>query len=222
MRHSNLKTYGTAGLRSSFSSCVLLVAIAVAVLAAPSPASAAVPEIAVFTGDTTNSAAARTNGADFFFPTTTMGYSSTAIFTIKNVGDANLSGLALSQSGANFSDYPLSGLTATDLAPNATATFSVNFEPFGEGLRTVAISIASNDADENPFLVRLRGTGTALQITQQPVDTSACVGGTAQFAVFGGPVARYQWQRRLPGTTTFGDIAFATSSNFVTALVVPA
>jgi hypothetical protein len=218
MRYSNLQGHRTTGLWSSLSFCTVLVAIVATLLLGAMTASAATgPEIAVFTGDTSNAAAARMNGAEFIFPTTAMGYSSIAIFTIKNVGDSTLSGLALSQTGANFSDYPLSALTATDLAPNATATFSVNFEPFADELRTVSVWIASNDADENPFRIRLSGTGTPLQITQQPVDTSVCVGNTAHFTAFGGPVARYQWQRRPPGGSTFEDVSGATSSNLVTA-----
>src|ERR1051325_1990513 len=143
MRYSNLKHSGPTELRLSFSCCFVLVAVVAALLAATSPASAAAPEIAVYTGNTTNSAAARTNGATYTFPDTAIGYASTVTLTIQNVGDTNLSGLALSVTGNDVNDYKLSELNPADLAPNATVTFSVNFEPGAEGLRGISVWIAS-------------------------------------------------------------------------------
>src|SRR5262249_10294942 len=87
----------------------------------------AVPEIAVFTGNTTNASAARTNNVGtHVFANTLVGASSAAqTFTIKNVGNANLTRLALSKAGANPGDFTVGSPGATTLAPQATTTLTV-------------------------------------------------------------------------------------------------
>src|SRR6185503_14087860 len=88
----------------------------------------AAPEIAVFTGATTNAGSARTdNVGTNAFANTTVGSSSAAqTFTVKNIGTANLTGLALAKAGANTGDFVLGSLGATTLAPQATTTFTVS------------------------------------------------------------------------------------------------
>ena len=46
------------------------------------------------------------------------------------------------------------------MAPLGSTAFNVRFDPSGAGLRTAAISIASDDSDENPFNFSIQGTGT--------------------------------------------------------------
>ena len=89
-------------------------------------------------------------------------------FTIRNTGDANLTGLALSTSGSHGSDFTASGLSKTTLAPGENTTFSVNFKPTGTGTRSATLRVASNDANENPFDLSLRGTGTSAPIVTSP------------------------------------------------------
>lgn len=79
--------------------------------------------------------------------------------TIRNVGTATLSGLALSVSGSHAADFEASGLTSGSLAPGQTASFNITFEPQAAGTRSATVRIASNDADENPFDVMVTGTG---------------------------------------------------------------
>lgn len=81
-------------------------------------------------------------------------------FIIKNLGNAPLTGLAVSKSGAQATDYTVAALATTTLAPGFSTTFKVTFKPSAKGVRAAAIKIASNDANESPFDISLTGTGT--------------------------------------------------------------
>ena len=41
-----------------------------------------------------------------------------------------------------------------------STTFTVTFNPSALGLRSATVSIANNDADENPYDFAIQGTGT--------------------------------------------------------------
>lgn len=75
-------------------------------------------------------------------------------FTIKNVGKANLTDLAVTSTGGEFS---VSALATSSLAPGASTHFAITFTPTSAGARSATIRIASNDADENPFDIALVG-----------------------------------------------------------------
>jgi hypothetical protein len=47
----------------------------------------------------------------------------------------------------------------TSLAPGSSTTFKVIFKPSAKGTRKANIHIKSNDADENPFDIKLTGQG---------------------------------------------------------------
>lgn len=93
------------------------------------------------------------------FGTVAVGSSVTKTFTIKNAttATADLTGLALTKTGAAAADYTLGSLGATSLVPGASTTFDVTYTPSAGGLRPAAIQIASNDGDENPFDIALTG-----------------------------------------------------------------
>lgn len=80
-------------------------------------------------------------------------------FTIKNVGTANLTGLALSVKGKQAKEFTVSKLSKTTLAPGATTTFKVTFAPTKNGTRNASIQLKSNDANENPFDIPVTGSG---------------------------------------------------------------
>lgn len=101
-------------------------------------------------------------GAKKSFGTVTVGKKGTAkTFTIRNAGKATLKNLAVSKTGADKADFIVGKLSASSLAPGATAKFTVTFKPKAKGARKAAIKIASNDADENPFDIKLAGMGKA-------------------------------------------------------------
>ena len=95
--------------------------------------------------------------------------------TIRNTGTADLTGLAVSNSGTNASDFAVSALGSTTLAPGADTSFTMTFTPAAAGSRSASLQIASNDADENPFDITLDGTGVVRPepeiVVEEPVGT---------------------------------------------------
>lgn len=81
------------------------------------------------------------------------------VFTIRNSGTVNLTGLAASFSGANADLFSAGSLGSATLAPGANTTLNVTYAPTALGNHTATLQIASNDSDENPFDVALSGTG---------------------------------------------------------------
>lgn len=82
-------------------------------------------------------------------------------FTIKNIGTAKLTGLAINITGKHKNDYKVSAPLRKFLNPGGTTTFKVTFKPSALNIRKADIHISSNDADENPFNINLLGTGIA-------------------------------------------------------------
>ena len=138
-----------------------------------------------------------------------VGSSSTPLtFTVRNVGTANLTGLALSKDGAHSADFSLGTLGATTLTPGASTTFTVTFSPGSPGIRTAALHIASNDSDENPFDISLTGTGVGpghLNVTP--------AGGLTSSGTYGGSFSPSSLQYTLsnPGGTEINWTASKTA-----------
>ena len=145
----------------------------------------AAPEIAVFTGAGTAAANERTDnvGTNVFASTLVGGSSTAQTFTITNLGTTNLTGLALSKSGANSGDFILSVLGATTLAPNAALTFTVTFSPTANGTRRALVALASDDGDENPFRIQVSGPAVAFPeiAVEQPAGTNLTDGASKDF-----------------------------------------
>ena len=80
-------------------------------------------------------------------------------FTIKNIGNLNLNGLAITKAGAHSKEYTITRIKRRMLAPEAAITFRVTFKAKAVGLREASIRIASNDRDENTFIINLAGEG---------------------------------------------------------------
>ncbi len=89
-------------------------------------------------------------------------------FTVVNAGGVNLSLGTLALTG-NTADFAVNttGLV-TELAPGATTTFTVTFQPTADGIRTATLQIPSNDADENPFDITITGVQTRLDPSFNP------------------------------------------------------
>jgi endonuclease I len=83
-------------------------------------------------------------------------------FTIENLGTG--SALTLSTvtiSGANASDYTLVSQPSSINASSSSA-LEINFTPGASGSRPAIITIPSNDADENPYVINIAGIGGGL------------------------------------------------------------
>jgi hypothetical protein len=106
--------------------------------------------------------------ASVLFGNVALGSNAARTFIIRNVGNADLTGLDITISGAHASDF---NVTTTPFAPVSGPTGStaivVTFTPAAAGTRTAVLQIASNDADENPFDVSLTGGLSAGDVWRQ-------------------------------------------------------
>ena len=80
-------------------------------------------------------------------------------FTIRNTGTTKLTGISFIKRGSHQGDFTVTQSNLREVAPGASATFTVTFKPSATGARTASIRIASNDRDENPFIINLAGEG---------------------------------------------------------------
>jgi len=93
------------------------------------------------------------------------------VFTIQNTGSAALSltgSPIVSIGGTHAGDFSVTVQPSTPVASSGgTTTFTVRFDPSATGLCPATISIANDDADENPYNFAIQGTGTAPEIDVQ-------------------------------------------------------
>lgn len=99
-----------------------------------------------------------------------LGATATRRFVITNIGHTDLSITGITKTGTDTSKYTVSSLRASttglvvtypyDLAEAQSAYFDVTFAPAVTTEPSFAtISIANNDADRNPFLINVTGSG---------------------------------------------------------------
>jgi hypothetical protein len=99
------------------------------------------------------------NSATVDFGNTIIGIPSTRTFTIRNSGLGSLAGLGVTIDGADAGLFSVTASPAAAVASGGNTTFTVRFAPLTTGLKTAAIHVASNDADESPFDIALVGAG---------------------------------------------------------------
>jgi hypothetical protein len=127
-----------------------------------------------------------TDGTDFNGTVASSG-SVVRVFTITNsgTGDLMLTGTVpdyVTVSGS--SAFAVTLQPSSDIIPDngGTENFQVTFAPTSLGTHTATISIASNDADENPFQFALTGQGITAQTAA--ATTIAAAGLTGENAEF--------------------------------------
>ena len=90
-------------------------------------------------------------------------------FTIVNTGDGDLTlnGTPLvALTGLHPGDFSVTTLPTTPVTSGGgMSTFTVTFDPTLTGVRVATISIANNDADENPYTFDIRGLGTGTDMS---------------------------------------------------------
>ncbi len=127
------------------------------------------------------------DGGSKSFGNVVVGVYTSLSFTIKNTGNADLTGLTVTRDGTHAAMFTVTANPAASVSgPNGSTTFTVRFTPTSAGTKTAAIHIASNvTGSKNPYDITLTGTGTtsvALPVSlavQGPAIVSA--GGSASY-----------------------------------------
>ncbi|MEO6475878.1 MAG: choice-of-anchor D domain-containing protein [Luteolibacter sp.] len=183
----------------------------------------AAPNIAV-----EQSAANIADGGSKDFGSINVGSSTPLTFTIKNTGDADLTGLTITKSGTNSGDFTVTQVSPASIpiAAAGSATFTVTFSPGARGARTAALSIDSNDPDENPFDITLTGTGLSPEIDVVQ-GSSITDGGSKDFgSVAAGSGNLLTFTINNSGNTNLTGLAItksgANSGDFIITQVSPA
>jgi hypothetical protein len=107
-------------------------------------------------------------------------------FSIQNTGTEALKLTSASSlvtiGGTNAADFTVTTAPLASIDAGSSSNFQITFNPSALGLRSATISIANNDADENPYTFSIQGTGLAFAtLTTNTVSnigvTSATLGG---------------------------------------------
>jgi hypothetical protein len=94
--------------------------------------------------------------------------SASLVFTIKNTGAGDLTGLGITFDGTDPSVFSVTSPPVTPVSgPTGSTTFTVRFAPTTSGPKTAALHIANNDSDENPYDITLLGNVSAQEIWRQ-------------------------------------------------------
>ena len=114
--------------------------------------------------------------------------SSGKTYTIRNVGNEDLTGISVGKSGTDAPEFSIGSLGSTSLSPGATTTFSVTLTPVSPGAKTAALQISSNDLDESPFDISLSGIGLSPEISVEEPEGTSLTDGSATTDFGGVPV----------------------------------
>ena len=93
------------------------------------------------------------------FPDRLVGSTVTLAFTLSNAGTNTLDSLSIDFTGPEAGQFGITGDALIDLEPGSNQVLNVTFTPAGLAGASATLAIASNDPDENPFLLYLSGTG---------------------------------------------------------------
>jgi len=140
-------------------------------------------------------------GSLYDFGTKAIGTNTDVIFTIKNVGQQNLTfslPVLTNTLGTAYSLLP--GFSTASLAPNATRTFTIRFSPIAATSYTGKISFTTNDPDEVPYVINFTGIGAlpANEINVKSVATGSSIPNNSVVA----PVYDTKFAIQLVATTS--------------------
>jgi hypothetical protein len=135
-------------------------------------------------------------------------------FTIRNTGSGDLSltgsPTKVVLGGTNAADFSVAAQPTSPVASGGgTKTFVVRFDPSAVGVRTATISIANDDADENPYNFSIQGTGSStLRVDFSSSPSCAAAGTVLTFTDTSSgdtPTKAWSW--------SFGDGQTSTAQN---------
>jgi DNA/RNA endonuclease YhcR with UshA esterase domain len=104
-----------------------------------------------------------------------VGTTANTTVTIENLGvTTNLTISGISFTGPDAGDYSVSSTPAM-VTPGGSQTFDIVFAPSTGGSKIASMEIASNDADENPYVIDLYGIGTDNLADEPAANPSALI-----------------------------------------------
>jgi len=112
-------------------------------------------------------------------------------FTVRNLGEIDLTGLNLTITGTDESNFSAITQPVAPLAPGANTAFDVRFAPATPGVKNAALHLASNDSNENPFDIVLLGQALS-------PDTDTDGDGLGDVAEFEMAAQNFDWQVAQP------------------------
>ncbi len=80
-------------------------------------------------------------------------------FIIRNTGTGPLAISGIALDGPHAGDLVVISQPAATVAVGATTTLTLRFQPIGVGVRRASLHVGSDDPDESPFDIELRGIG---------------------------------------------------------------
>lgn len=93
------------------------------------------------------------------FPATLTGTTRDMSFTVLNTGAAPLNLLGLTLDGPDAAAFSVVSTPAAPVPVAGTGSFTLRFSPASGGMKTATVHVSTNDVDESPFDIKLRGTG---------------------------------------------------------------
>jgi hypothetical protein len=145
------------------------------------------------------------------FNTVTAGSPVTKAVTITNTGDAALD-VTPAITGAT-TDYTIAGTDCAKLAPGATCTISVTFNPTAIGSRTATLSIPNDTTLPTQVPLSGTGTGSTFSVSPNPVTFGTFSVGSTKSQTVG---------VRNTGTIPFKVTATAITGDATGAYTIPA
>jgi hypothetical protein len=133
-----------------------------------------------------------------------VGSTTTLTYTIRNTGSLALSvGTVQVTAGANCA-ASLASSPAASVQPGGSTTFDVDVQPAAAGTWTFDVSIANDDANENPYDFSVDGTAAGLPASEIELVRTGPVadGGTDNVGGIGGSSTTLTYMIRNTGTAT--------------------
>jgi hypothetical protein len=161
------------------------------------------PQIVALTGTGANPALTLSESTLSFGSVSVNVSSAASSITVTNSSALALSGLAVSFTGANASDFFQTNTCGAALAPTATCSISVTFKPSAASAEQATLAVAASGASTQ--IVTLTGTGTGVP------DFTTGVTGPSNSTVTAGQPANYNLQ--LSGAGGFSGSISLTCSN---------
>jgi len=83
-------------------------------------------------------------------------------YRIRNLGNGDLRITKVNVIGVNSSDFTITLVPETVIAPQTFSLLEIQFSPLAAGARNAIVSIINDDSDENPYTFAIRGTGRCM------------------------------------------------------------